>query len=369
MMRRSPAVTFVILAGGRGERLWPLVRADRPKICLSLDGAKNLLAATIDRLRPVWPTAKWMVVTTAGQAQAVRRCLPPALRGAVLVEPEPKSTAACITVAAAAIARRDPDRVLVVAPADHWIGRLEAYRHSVRAAIVAAARHHAITTIGVRPTHPHTGLGYLCAGTLLASRRSAGARVFRLARFVEKPSRSVAQRLIARPGTYWSVGIFVGSARTFLRCLTEHLPAHVRHLLPLAARVGRPSFTREARRIYQQVPAVSFDHGVMDRLTGGLIVEGRFAWEDLGSWEAWVRRAGEARPVRASSNGARAISVESEQVAVVTHDHHLVATVGVRNLLVVTTPSATLICAPDRAQAVRAVVRRLARDPRLAAYQ
>lgn len=358
-MRQSPAVTFVILAGGRGERLWPLVRADRPKICLSLDGAKSLLAATIDRLRSVWPTAQWMVVTTAGQAQAVRRCLPPAWRGTVLVEPEPKNTAACIAVAAAAIARRDPDRVLVVAPADHWIGRLEAYRHSVRAAIVVAARHHAIATIGVRPTHPHTGLGYLCAGAALASRRSAGARVFRLARFVEKPSRAVAQRLITRPGTYWNVGLFVGSARTFLRCLTEHLPAHVRHVLPLAARVGRPSFTREARRVYQQVPAVSFDHGVMDRLTGGLIVEGRFAWEDLGSWEAWVRRAGEAR----------AISVESKQVAVVTHGHHLVATVGVRNLLVVATPSATLICAPDRAQAVRAVVKRLARDPRLAAYQ
>ncbi|MBI2104903.1 MAG: hypothetical protein HYT90_04915 [Candidatus Omnitrophica bacterium] len=361
---QRPAVTFVIMAGGKGERLWPLVRAASPKVCLSPDGRRSLLQATIARLRISWPDAEWLIVTTREQAEPVRRALPPSLRQALLVEPKGKSTAACITLAAAALAVRDPQRIMVVVPADHWIGEATAYRAAVRAAIRAAAAHDEITTIGIRPTSPHPGLGYLCAGSSLA--RSGGPRVFRLSRFIEKPSPAAARRLLRRARTYWNSGTFVGTADKFLECVTEWLPDHARRLVPLASLLRRAgsaqaaAFARRAGAAYGRVQAISFDHGVMDHLRGGLVVEGRFAWADLGSWDAWAR-LGRSR--------VRLLEVESRNVRAIGRPDHLIAAIGVRDLLIVQTPTATLVCHPEWAQAVRAVVQRIASDPRLAAYR
>ena len=416
MKRRS--VTFVVMAGGRGERLWPLVRSAKPKVCLSPDGTRTLLQATVDRLRPVWPGADWLIVTTQAHADAVRESLPVSLRHSVLVEPQMKNTAACITLAAVALAAHEPQEVMVVVPADHWIGDVPAFRRAVRAAIHAAVAHETIATIGIRPTQPQLGLGYLCAGGALNGARRHGPsipstlarlgrrprspslgmspqtnrgvvlsepkdgvtgtpglpgglhqqpRLFRLARFVEKPSRTLARRLMRRPKTYWNSGIFVGTADTFLECITEWLPEHTRRLVPLAVTLdhrrpglNRRTFAHRAGRAYRALEAVSFDHGVMDHLRGGIVVEGDFPWADLGSWDAWARLGERTSPT---------IAVESENVTVVGHDRHLVATIGVRDLLVVHTPSATLICRPNKAQAVRDVVKRVSADPQLAPYR
>ena len=367
-MRRAPSVTFVVMAGGRGERLWPLVRAAKPKVCCSPDGCRTLLQATIERLDGIWPNAGWLIVTTREQADAVGAALPLRLRRAVLIEPETKNTAACIALAAAVVAARRPKDVLVIVPADHWIRETAAFRRAVRAAIRAAVQEQAIVTIGIRPTHPHPGFGYLCAGEPI--RGSGSPPAFRLGRFVEKPSVGQARRLLARGRTYWNSGIFIGAAEVFLERVTEWLPDHASQLAPFGAMIGvrapsagsRPGgLSRRLRAAYSRLPAVSFDHGVMDHLRNqGVVVEGRFSWADLGSWDAWARLG------RASSP---AVAVESEHVTVIGQDGHLVATVGVRDLVIVHTPSATLVCRADRAQAVREVVRRLAGDPRLAAYR
>lgn len=356
-MTSTPSVTFVIMAGGRGERLWPLVRRAVPKVCLSPDGRGSLLRNTIDRLRPAWPGAQWLIVTTHEQARAIRAIVPAALRRAILVEPQTKNTAACITLAAATIARHDPHRVMAAVPADHWISNPSAFQRAIRTAIRAAAAHRMIATIGVRPTHPHPGLGYLCAGSVLKG--SAGTRIFRLARFVEKPSLPRARTLLRRPRTLWNSGIFIATAETFLAGITEWLPRHARRVIPLATGSVR-AFPRRARKAYATLRAVSFDHGVMDHLQRGLVVEGRFAWADLGSWDAWARL---------SRRASRTIVVESKNVNVIGCDGHLVATIGVRDLLVVQTPTATLICHSRKAQAVRQIVRRLAANPRLASYR
>ncbi len=348
-MSRAASVTFVVMAGGKGERLWPFVRAATPKVCLSSDGTRSLLQATIERLRPVWPKPHWLIVTTQEQAAAVRAGLPRSLRRCVLVEPQGKNTAACITLAAVALATRDPRRVMAVVPADHWIGDAPAFRRAMRAAIRAAVRHDTIAMIGIRPTHPHAGLGYLCAGSSLEGRWSP--RVFRLRRFIEKPSRERAARLIKSPRTYWNSGTFVGTADKFLECVTEWLPDHARQLAPSAISL---------RRAYRRLEPVSFDHGVMDHLRGGLVVEGRFPWADLGSWDIWAQ---------VTHAACRTVAVGCRNVTVVGQARHLVATVGVRDLLIVQTPSATLVCRPDQAQAVREVVRRVSADPRLAAYR
>jgi len=352
------AVTFVIMAGGKGERLWPLVRDATPKVCLAPDGRHSLLQATIARLRPVWPSASWLIVTTRGQADAVRRSLPKRLRRAVLVEPQIKNTAACITLAAVALAARDPHRVMVVVPADHWVGDALAFRRSILTAIRAAVAQDTIAMIGIRPTHPHPGLGYLCAGSRLDGVRNPPA--FHVERFVEKPSPAAARRLLARGRTYWNSGMFVGTADKFLECVTEWLPDHTRRLVPLASGLGTASFARRAVRAYRALDAVSFDYGVMDHVRGGVVVEGRFPWADLGSWETWARL---------SHGAARTIGVDSRNITVVSQGDHLVATIGLRDLLVIHTPSATLICPPSKSQTVREIVKRLSQSPRFARYR
>lgn len=360
-MPRRPSVTFVVMAGGRGERLWPLVRAATPKVCLKPDGTRSLLQATIDRLRPVWPGARWLIVTTQGQAQAVRRALPPARRRTVLVEPQIKNTAACLTVAAAVLAHRDPHQVMVAVPADHWVPRttrnLEAYRRSLRAAIDAAVAHETIVMMGIRPTRAHAGFGYLCAGSALGG---FSPTVFRVERFVEKPSRAVAARLLRRQRTFWNSGTFVATAQRLLESVSAWLPAHARKLIPLGQVWGTPTFARRAAAAYHGLRPASFDEGVMNHVTDGLVVDGRFQWADLGSWDAWARVGG-AR--------GRTVAVKSRNVAVVSHARHLVATIGVRDLAVIQTPSATLICRLDQAQAVREVTRQLSENPRWAAYR
>lgn len=356
-MPRS-AVTFVVMAGGRGERLWPLVRLGSPKVCLSADGRRSLLRATVDRLRRVWPRARWLIVTTQEQAGAVRQALPSSSHGAILVEPEGRNTAACITLAAVTVARQHPDQVMAVVPADHWIGDVTAYQDTLRTAIRAAISCQSLVTIGIPPTAPHPGLGYLCAGRPIKGFRHA--RVFGLVRFVEKPSREMAQQLIRRARAYWNSGMFIGTAETFLECVTEWLPEHARRLVPLANRVGTNAFAARVSRAYRALPAVSFDHGVMDHLRRGVVVEGRFPWADLGSWDTWARLG---------QGAARTLSVESHNVTVVSQGDHLVATIGVRDLLIVHTPSATLVCRLDRAQAVREVVKRLAANRRLASFR
>ncbi|MBI4341077.1 MAG: mannose-1-phosphate guanylyltransferase [Candidatus Omnitrophica bacterium] len=363
MSRRAEGVTFVVMAGGKGERLWPLVRAAMPKVCLAPAGGRSLIQQTIDRLKPVWPSARWLIVTSRGQEGPIRRALARRPPVPILVEPEGRNTAACIALAAFAVAAESPRRIMAAVPADHWMGDLPAFQRAMRAAIEAARRYDALVTIGIRPRAPLTGLGYICARQSLGARNGRGPRLLRIARFIEKPRRAVAQRLVRQPGTFWNSGMFIGRAEVFLERLTQWLPEHVRRLAPLAGALRHRQMTRYSLRrlatAYRRLKPISFDHGVMQHLTDSLVVDGRFAWEDLGSWDMW------AQPGRLAS---RAVLIDSDNVRIVGDPGHLIAAIGIRDLLLVHTPTATLLCDPARAQDVRHIVERLAAHPHLAAY-
>ncbi len=355
MMRR--AVGCVIMAGGRGARLWPMVHSEMPKVCATIHGTRTLLDETLQRVAPLWRGGHGLIVTTQAFARPIRRSLPAAVRRCLLVEPQPRNTAACIALAASVLAERDPQMVMVVLPADHWMKPASAFRRSLQAAVDAARAGGRIVTIGLKPARPHPGLGYLCAGGAREIRR--GCRTFELARVVEKPSEDAAGALIRQGRTYWNTGIFVGRVQTFLDVIARWLPEHARLIRPLGRLAGRPGFAREAARIYRRLPSVSFDHGVMAHLRGGDIVEGKFAWEDLGSWDSWIRISRHVKP---------ALEVASRNVHVMTTNGHLVATVGLDDVVVVQTADATLVCRTKDAQAVYDVVAHLERDPRLARY-
>ncbi|MBI3087649.1 MAG: mannose-1-phosphate guanylyltransferase [Candidatus Omnitrophica bacterium] len=358
------APVFVIMAGGRGERLWPLVRESRPKVCVAPDGTTSLLEAALQRLAPLCSRgsrgSRVLIVTTAEQTGAIRGVLPSRWRRHVLVEPEGKNTAACLALAAASL-QAEPDRVMVALPADHWVSSPASWRRSLRAAIALARQTDELVMLGIRPARAHSGLGYLCVGPRLGTRQ--GCRVFGLRRFVEKPSPRLARRLLRRGQVFWNAGIFVGKAGVFLHAFRRWLPVHAARLIPQGPRRtsgqrGRPS-AQALARAYRGLRPVSFDHGVMAHQRTGLVVEGRFGWEDLGSWDSWIRIGRAAHP---------AVALNSRNVHVVSQEDHLVAAVGVRNAVVIQTPDATLIAAPDQTQATRHVVARLRRNRRLARY-
>lgn len=354
----TPRVVSVIMAGGRGERLWPLVRLGRPKACILIDGARSLLELTAQRIQPLTPSATPLIITTAAQAGPIRRVLPARLRRSLIAEPEAKNTAACIMLAAATVAARDPSTVMAVFPADHWIDPAAVFHRTIRAAVEHAQRADGLVTIGLRPTLPNSGLGYLRAGRAAASKRHC--RIFRLQQFIEKPSAQKAKRLLKRPGTYWNTGIFVGRAEVFLDAFRRWLPEHAKHLAPLGALAGRPAFARRAAQAYRRVASVSFDHGVMMRGQRAWMVEGRFQWEDLGSWDSWIRTNRLTRP---------SLAVASRNVRVLNANGHLIATIGLDDAIIVHTPDATLVCRPDNAQALHQVAAQLARDPALSRYR
>ncbi|MBI2885346.1 MAG: hypothetical protein HYY15_04145 [Candidatus Omnitrophica bacterium] len=350
-------VGCVIMAGGRGARLWPMVHSEMPKVCATVNGTHTLLDETLARVAPWWKQGHGLIVTTQSLAAPIRRSLSPAVRRKLLVEPQPRNTAACIALAASVLAERDPQMVMVVLPADHWMKPASTFRRNVHAAVDAARASGRIVTIGLKPARPHSGLGYLCAGAAREIRR--GCRTFELTRVVEKPTAAVAAQLIRQGRTYWNTGIFIGRAQTFLDVIARWLPAHAKLIHPLGRLAGRASFAREAAAVYRKLTPVSFDHGVMAHLREGEIIEGTFAWEDLGSWDSWIRISRHVKP---------ALEVASRNVHVMTTNGHLVATVGLDDVVVVQTSDATLVCRTKDAQAVYDVVAHLERDPRLARY-
>lgn len=316
-----------------------------PKQLLSLAGPTTLLRETIDRVRPLVPASRTWVVTAAAQARGVRRVAPELARGTVLVEPVGRNTAAAVALAALRIARQDPSAVMIVLPADHVIGQLGRFRACLKTACSVAARTGALVTLGVQPTRPETGYGWIQAGDRVPG---FPAGVTSVARFIEKPAAAKARRLLARGDTFWNSGMFVWRVDAILSALARHVP-DVLH--PLEKVVGRGSAALD--RAYRRLPSVSIDVGVLERADAVTMVRARFPWNDVGSWaavESLWRRPGAPNAVR-----GRGVVLDGSG-CVVDAGEHVVAVLGLDDVVVVGTPDAILVCRKDRAQDVRRVV-------------
>jgi mannose-1-phosphate guanylyltransferase len=335
----------VVMAGGSGTRFWPRSRSRVPKQLLPIAGPRTMLQDTVRRIRPLVPATRVLVVTNAAQARAVRRQVPAIPARNVLVEPRGRNTAAAIALAALRLRRVAPQGVMIVLSSDHVVADEPAFRRCVETAIAVAVESETLVTLGVVPTRPETGYGYIRPGAVLSGSRR---RAWRVARFVEKPPVAKARRLLA-DGALWNTGMFVWRVDVVLDALRAHVP---RVLGPLERAVDRGGAAALAAA-YARVPAVSIDTGVLERARNVAVVPARFPWSDVGTWAAvedlW-RRPGAANAVR-----GRAIAIDSEG-CVVDAGERLVALVGVRDLVVVETADAVLVCRKDRAQDVRRVV-------------
>jgi mannose-1-phosphate guanylyltransferase len=343
--------TAVILAGGSGTRLWPASRRARPKQFLALGGSETLLAATVRRVGAAAPGV--MIVTAADQAEDARLEAPAAT---IVAEPAARNTAAALGLAATHLVARDPDAVMGIFPADQHVGDEEGFADVVERAYAAAERGDVIVTIGVPPTRPETGFGWLELG---GERAELGAGVRDVARFVEKPDLARATAFVAGRRHLWNGGMFFVRARRLLAELEQHLPATAAGLRPIGAALARgddEAATAATTAAYPGFASVSIDHGVMEKAADVVAVPGAFGWSDVGSWAA----VGELVPHDGRGNArlGDAVVVDGNDNVTVT-DAGVVAVVGVSGLVVVRHGDAVLVLPAERAQDVRAAVEAL----------
>jgi len=333
------------MAGGSGTRFWPRSRRLVPKQLLPVLGSQSLLQETVKRLRGFVPPDQILIVTHRDHATSVRRQLPDLPRANVLVEAIARNTAPCLALAALEIERRAPGAVFVSVPADHAIADVAEFRATLLEAMAWAAAEPVAVTIGIRPTAPETGYGYIHVGAARAGRTA------RVRAFVEKPDAARARRFLAGKKHLWNSGMFAWRTTTILALLDRLLPDVVR---PLRAAMAKPARQRDAAlaRAYGRVPSISIDYGVMEHARDVLVVAGAFGWNDVGSWAALAEIPGTA--------ASHVIPVDANG-SVVFGNGRLVAIVGLEDVIVVDTPDAVLVCRRDRAQDVRRVVDELGR--------
>ena len=349
----------VILAGGRGTRFWPRSRTRQPKQLLNIVGRETMLEQTVARLSPLFPSSQVWIVTNDEQAAAVRRQSPKIPAAHILAEPVGRNTAAAIGLAAVHLLRETgPHALMAVLPADHFIAQPARYRRIVRAALAVAERPGALVVLGIPPTRPETGYGYIeSAGR---ATRALGQQVFPVRRFTEKPSLARAKKYVASRRYLWNAGMFFWRLSTFLEGLGRHLPGTHAALLRLADAIGTPRYNAALRRTYPQLENISIDYALLEpasrdpRRNPVFALPASVGWSDIGSWAAVYELLARAPGENVSAGRLVALDAAGNFLW---SPGKLIAALGVRDLVVVETPDALLICPRDRAQDVGRIVK------------
>ncbi|MDK2931538.1 MAG: mannose-phosphate guanylyltransferase [Bacillota bacterium] len=357
-------LTAVIMAGGGGERFWPVSRRERPKQLLSIGGKKSLVQQTVDRLLPLCGAGRIYIVTASHLHDEVRKQVPRVPQNHIMTEPEGKNTAPCIALAVAHLraAGADDDLVMAVLPADHAVLDDEEFRRTLERAsrlVREPDYRDCLVTIGVRPTRPETGYGYI---HIVDLRELDGLRFYRVHRFVEKPDRRRAEAYL-RSGDYlWNSGMFIWRLKTIERAFEKHLPEVAEAMSRIREAVGTPHYWRVLRQEYFRIPSISVDYGIMEKEERIICVPASFGWDDVGSWSA----LGRLLPADRAGNVIQSeyVGVDTSNCIVYSDTGRLVATVGLRDLVIVDTGDALLVCHKDSVQRVREVVARLRDDER-----
>lgn len=343
------ALYAVIMAGGSGTRFWPASRRSRPKQFLPIAGEETLIARTAARIEPLIPRERILVVAGSEHAALVREALPWLAEENLLLEPRGRNTLPCVALVAAELQRRDPHSVQVVLPADHVIAPEEDFRTTLSAAAEEAGGENCLVTLGVRPTHPATGYGYIEVGPARPDRD--GHSVFDVARFVEKPDRARAEEFLATGRFLWNSGVFVWSTAAIVEALERHARSTWDRL--------RDADVSSLVEAYDSIEAAPVDVEVLQRADNRRVLPLELTWSDVGSWAALP----EVLPADASGNhvapGTRVAALDSAGNVVHGSNDELVALIGVDDLVIVRSGAVTLVCPRDRAEDVRRIVSEL----------
>lgn len=342
------------MAGGIGSRFWPMSRRRRPKHLLPLMDGKPLIEATIERVLPITPKENVAIVTNGFQKRRILEILPWLNNDNFVVEPFGRNTAPCIGLSAVTISQRDPKGVMIVLPADHIIENDDEFRACLNKAVKIAQEGDSLVTIGIPPTRVETGYGYIQR----AEEVNGDLPTYRVKTFAEKPNLETARRFIESGDFYWNSGIFIWRVDIILEHFKNFLPDLYRQLLNVQAHLGRSDFHRCLNRIYRSIRGISIDYGIMERAPSVKMIEGRFGWGDIGSWEEAYRRTNKDSAGNASV-GEHLFHLT--QGCYVNSPKKFVAVVGLKDVIIVESGNALLVCNRCYAQDVKTVVEKLER--------
>jgi mannose-1-phosphate guanylyltransferase len=342
----------LIMAGGAGTRFWPKSRERHPKQLLPIIGEGTMLQNTVRRLQPLVPVENIFVISNSVQYPGIVEQLPMLPIENIIVEPRPKNTAACIGLGAVMLQKREPDGVMIVLPADHLISDDEIFRETLLNASKIAAEKDVLITIGIEPSYPATGYGYIQYSD---DRISVGhATANRVKTFAEKPNLETAKRFLDSGDFLWNSGIFVWRLPVIMAQLEEHLPHLYDGLREIAPYLGKPEQNQIIDRVYQQIKSISIDYGVMEKAQNVVVLRGQFRWNDLGSWDEVYKLLPKDQDYNATC-GQPHLLLDSSG-CLIDVPGKTVAAVGVRDLIVVETEDALLLCPRNRAQDVKDLV-------------
>ncbi|OGY28353.1 MAG: hypothetical protein A3F33_00735 [Candidatus Woykebacteria bacterium RIFCSPHIGHO2_12_FULL_43_10] len=354
----------VIMAGGGGSRLWPKSRNRRPKQFLKLISSKTMLQETVDRIRSLVNIENVFVVTSAQYVNEVKSEINGLPEENILTEPQAKNTAIAIGLAAAKIYKLNPKAVIATLASDHLIKNPREFRSTLLRALKAASKGNYLVTIGIHPTEPHIGFGYIHSNGLKFKIDSKP--VFNVESFTEKPNLVTAQAYIATGLYFWNANINAYSASSILEAFKTNMPKLYKGLTRIRDSFGKSDYQEVVTSVYENAESIAIDTGILEKANNVLMVPGDFGWSDIGSW----KELHELSPISVEGNvmlgdeSGEHLFIDTKN-CLIHSSGRLVATIGVEDLIIVDTVDALLVCPKDRAQEVKSLVERIKKEKRV----
>src|SRR5947209_5226966 len=350
----SNPIYALILAGGSGERFWPLSRRNRPKQLLRLVSERTLLEETVARLEGFVPTERGLMLTNIEQEKGVRDLLEGFPKQNIIAEPAKRDTAAAVALGAGWVAARDHSATMLAFPADHVIADRAAFQETMKTAAAAAEETGALVTIGIKPTWACPGFGYIEQGEPVRLRSDGKIAVHRVVRFREKPNIDLAESFLRKGNFRWNAGMFVWSVPTVLSEFNRHAPELADFISQVCA---ANNFNKALRDRFANLPRISFDYAIMEKADRGLVVEAAFDWDDVGSWRAVAKYFKNDAEGNATNSALTAL--DSSDNIIFNEGETTIALLGVHNLIIIRTGDAILICHRHQAEKIKNLVGKL----------
>lgn len=336
------------MAGGVGSRFWPESRESKPKQLLNIFNDKSLIQNTVNRLDGIVANNKIFIITNKIQKPGVIEQLPQIPEENIVEEPFGKNTAACIGLASVLVAEKNNEAITLVLPADHRIENEDKFREIILSAAAYAEKSNGLVTIGIKPTRPETGYGYIQTNDPVE-----GDNIFHVKTFAEKPNYETAKRFVEAGDFYWNSGMFIWKVSAILEEMKELMPELYEGVCNIRSAIDQPDFVKVLQREYGQFKSISIDYGIMEHSKNVFLIKGEFDWSDVGSWEAVYQLSSKSENENVLKGD---IYTEDLNGSFIRTKKKFTAVVGVENLIVIETEDALLICDRDKAQSVKQVV-------------
>ena len=354
----------IIMAGGRGERFWPLSRMARPKQFLKLTSENTMLEETIERVLPLIPLDNIRIVTTNDMASLIQNEMREITPGNILAEPVGRNTCLAIGLAAVHLRKQNEHAVMVVLSADHLISPPEKLLQILRDGMALASMEEVLITIGIVPTRPDTGYGYIKYGDLHHS--DGESKVFKVQSFAEKPKPAVAQEYYFSRHYFWNSGMFIWSANTILRAISDCMPEMGKLLEDYARSIGTKDESAAREQLYSQATSISIDYAVLEKARNVLVIKGDFIWDDVGSWNSLERYK-----EKDNENNVQigpALLMDTYETTVYNDAKGMIACLGVSDLVVVRSGEITLVVHKTKTGEVKKLLAKMAEDEKLKSF-